>query len=79
MKMIVKQFYCTPTEGARIYTFRDAGLAKYYHVEVNPARWTAALVSSDGERKGITQLRSLDDLGAYLDNALKAVKDELNL
>lgn len=78
MRMIVKQFYLTPSEGAQIYTFRDENLAKAYHVEVNPARWTAALVSSDGERTGITKLESVDDLGAYLDNALKAVKDKLN-
>lgn len=78
MKMIVKQFYLTPTEGAQVYTFRDENLTKTYHVEVNPARWTAALVSSEGERTGITQLQSVDDLGAYLENAFKAVKDKLN-
>lgn len=78
MKMIVKQFYLTPTEGAQVYTLRDENLAKAYHVEVNPARWTAALVSSEGERTGITQLQSVDDLGAYLENAFKAVKDKLN-
>ena len=78
MKMIVKQFYCTPTGGAQLYTFRDENLAKAYHVEVNSSRWTAALVSTDGERTGITQITSMDELGAYLDNAFKAVKDKLN-